>query len=80
MQITLTELRRTPASALDEVRAGNEVIVTEAGIPLCRLVPIGRPSRYSQLVASGAIKPPTAPHDFRKIRERALAGWNSGEA
>ncbi len=75
MQITLTELRRTPAAALDHVREGEEVIVTEAGVPLCRLVPIGRPTRYADLVAQGCIRLPEMPRDPAAIRAQSLAVW-----
>ena len=79
MQITLTELRRTPGPALDHVRHGEEVVVTEAGVPLCRLVPADRPTRYAQLVADGVIRLPTAPKDPQEIRALSLAEWNVAE-
>ena len=77
MQITLTDLRRRPGPALDHVRSGHEIVVTEAGIPLCRIVPVDRPSRYAELVANGTIRPPLAPHDPDKIRAASIAGWPS---
>ncbi len=79
MQISLTELRRTPAAALDHVREGEEVIVTEAGVPLCRLVPVNRPTRYAALVADGTIRLPEAPRDPAAIRSRSLASWVPAE-
>lgn len=79
MKISLTELRRTPAAALDHVREGEEVLVTEAGIPLCRLVPIDRPTRYAALVAEGVIRLPVTPHDPAAIRSRSLASWAATE-
>jgi prevent-host-death family protein len=75
MHISLTELRRTPGPALDHVRAGEEVVVTEAGVPLCRLVPVGRESRYAELVAAGVIRPPTEYRDPDEIRSQSLANW-----
>ena len=75
MQISLTELRRTPAAALAQVRQGEEVVVTEAGVPLCRLVPVGRPARYAELVADGVIRLPEAPRDPAVIRAHSLATW-----
>jgi prevent-host-death family protein len=75
MQISLTELRRTPGPALDQVRAGEEVLITEAGVPLGRLVPVGRPTRYAQLIAAGLIKPPAGTHDPLEIRAHSLAHW-----
>jgi prevent-host-death family protein len=77
MQISLTELRRTPGPALDQVRAGEEVLVTEAGVPLCRLVPASRSSHYAELVASGTLRPPTSPRDPGEIRAKSLANWRA---
>jgi prevent-host-death family protein len=79
MQITLTELRRTPGPALDHVRHGEEVVVTEAGVPLCRIVPADRPTRYAQLVADGVIRLAAAPKDPLAIRALSLAEWDAGE-
>ena len=75
MQISLTELRRTPGPALQHVRDGQEVVVTEAGIPLCRMVPIDQPTRYARLVAEGVIHAPTSPKEPSAIRGRSLASW-----
>ncbi len=75
MHISLTELRRTPAAALDHVRGGEEVTITEAGIPLCRMIPVGRASRYEQLVAEGLIRPPVKHADPEEVRAMSLASW-----
>jgi alkylated DNA nucleotide flippase Atl1 len=42
----------TPAAALDHVRGGEEVVVTEAGIPLCRLVPVDPAAIRAQSLAA----------------------------
>jgi prevent-host-death family protein len=73
MQISLTELRRTPGPALDQVRSGNEVVITEDGIPLGRIVPVGRSSRYAELVASGVIRPPVASGSPLEMRAFSVA-------
>jgi prevent-host-death family protein len=75
MQITLTELRRTPGPALDHVREGEEVVVTEAGVPMCRIVPVSRPSRYERLVVEGIIRIPESPKDPAAIRSKSVASW-----
>jgi prevent-host-death family protein len=80
MHISLTELRRTPGRALDQVRAGEEVVITEAGVPLCRMVPVGRTSRYDELVAAGVIRPPAEHRDPTAIRAQSLANWNASPA
>jgi prevent-host-death family protein len=73
MQISLTELRRTPGPALDQVRSGNEVVITEDGIPLGRIVPVGRSSKYAELVASGVIRTPISSESPLEMRAFSLA-------
>jgi prevent-host-death family protein len=80
MQISLTELRRTPGPALDHVRAGEEVVITQDGIPLGRIVPVGRPSRYAELVAAGVIRPPSAPGGPAEMRAASVALWGDPQA
>lgn len=75
MQISLTELRRTPAAALDHVRAGEEVVVTEAGVPLCRMVPAGRKTRYAELIEAQVLQAPVEPRDARDLRDLSLSRW-----
>jgi antitoxin (DNA-binding transcriptional repressor) of toxin-antitoxin stability system len=48
MDATLTELRRTPRPALNALRAGNTVYLTEHGRPIGALVP-GSPAPISGL-------------------------------
>jgi antitoxin (DNA-binding transcriptional repressor) of toxin-antitoxin stability system len=55
------------------------VIVTEAGVPLCRLVPVDRPTRYASLVAEGVIRLPPAPRDPAAVRAKSLATWKAAE-
>ena len=38
--MTVTELRRRLASALDEVQAGQSYVITRLGVPIARLVPV----------------------------------------
>jgi prevent-host-death family protein len=59
MQSTLTELRRNTGRVLAAVRAGNEVLVTEDGRPLFRMVPCEPESRYDELCRRGVIRPPS---------------------
>ncbi len=77
MHISLTELRRTPGPALVRVRAGEEVVITEDGVPMCRLVPIKQASRYEELVRNGTIRIPIDRHDIDEIRELAKQSWDA---
>lgn len=38
--MTVTQLRRRLASALDEVQAGRSYVITRHGVPIARLVPV----------------------------------------
>ena len=80
MQISLTELRRTPGPALDHVRGGEEVIITEDGLPMGRIVPIGRSSRYEELVASGVIRLPVSLGSPLAMRAFSIANIGNREA
>ncbi len=73
MHISLTELRRSPGPALNHVRAGEEVIVTEDGIPMCRMVPVDRPTLYERLIADGTLRLPKEPRDPVEMRAAILA-------
>jgi prevent-host-death family protein len=73
MQISLTELRRTPGPALDHVRGGSEVLITQDGVPMGRIVPVGRSSRYDELVASGVIRRPVASGSPLEMRAFSVA-------
>jgi prevent-host-death family protein len=80
MHISLTELRRTPGPALDHVRAGEEVVITEDGIPMGRIVPVSRPSRYAEMVASGVIRPPSSSGNPVEMRAASVANWGQPDA
>jgi prevent-host-death family protein len=57
--VGVRELRASLRSYLDRVRGGEEVVVTERGKPVARLVP--NVSRREQLIAEGKIRPPLRP-------------------
>ena len=50
---------------LRQVKDGSEVVITERGIPVARLVPLApdekRATREERLIRSGALRPPTGP-------------------
>lgn len=45
------EARQDLTSLLDDVRKGREVVITERGRPIARLVPIKPPKRFPNLAA-----------------------------
>ena len=44
-----------------QVRAGHTVTVTDHGVPVARIVPIGVPSALEKLIADGRITPVKQP-------------------
>ena len=61
MDVAVTALRAELAAWLERVRAGEEVVVTERGVPVARLVPIGSASLIERLTADGVLARPAVP-------------------
>ena len=59
--IGIRELRNGLSRHLAEVRDGGEIIVTDHGTPIARIVPIGEESGLEKLVREGIAKRPTVP-------------------
>ncbi len=55
MSIGVRELRDGLSRHLAQVRAGHTVTVTDHGVPVARIVPIGVPSALEQLIADGRV-------------------------
>lgn len=61
MSIGVRELRDGLSRHLAHVRAGHTVTVTDHGVPVARIVPVGVPSALEQLIAEGRITPAKQP-------------------
>ena len=59
LRIGVRELRQHASRYLAQVKAGDTIEVTERGLPVARLVPVPADA-WAALVASGAVRPPTA--------------------
>jgi len=59
--IGIRELRDGLSRHLAEVRAGSEIIVTDHGTPIARIVPIGKESGLERLIRQGLVTLPTGP-------------------
>ena len=58
-EVGIRELKNRLSAYLDLVKEGEEVVVTDRGRPIARLVPIdGSTDRLAQLVAAGLVRPP----------------------
>ena len=60
MDVAVTELRAHLSSWLDRIRGGDEVVVTDRGLPVARLVPVDSTSLLERLTERGVIARPTA--------------------
>lgn len=62
----VSELKASLSDYLKRVKAGEEVIVTERGKAIARVVPITRsgptPAEHDQMVRAGVIQPARRPH------------------
>jgi prevent-host-death family protein len=67
---SVSELKAKLSAYLDRVKAGDEVIVTERGHAIARVVPFTRsgptPAEYDEMIRSGQIRPAKGrlPADF----------------
>jgi len=60
--VGVRELKNSLSAYLAKVKDGEEVVVTDRGTPVARLVPIDRSTdRLSQLIAAGLVTPPRRP-------------------
>jgi prevent-host-death family protein len=63
--VAKSDLQRDLGEYLDRVRAGEEVVVTDAGTPVARLVPLapthGHQARIQEMIQAGQIRPPLKP-------------------
>jgi prevent-host-death family protein len=71
LEIGIRELRQHLSGFLDEVRAGREVIVTDRGQPVARIVATSGESWLDELVRAGVVTPPERELDassFGRVR------------
>ena len=58
MEVSISTLRSELASWIDRVRSGEEVVITDRGAPVARLVPVSTASLLDQLVEQGVLSRP----------------------
>ena len=59
MDVAVTELRAHLSSWLDRVRGGDEIVVTDRGLPVARLVAVDSSPLLERLTERGVIARPT---------------------
>jgi prevent-host-death family protein len=61
MEVGVRDLRDNLSRHLDRVRHGEEIVVTDRGRAIARVLPIGAPRALDRLVADGLVTPATRP-------------------
>ena len=67
MEVGVKELRNNLSRYLDRVRDGDEVVVTDRGRAIARMVPVGAERVLDRLIAEGIVTP--APQSKRRASE-----------
>ena len=71
MEVGIRQLRNQLSRYLEAVRAGDEIVVTDHGRAVARLIPLDEPRVIDRLVAEGVVTP--ARSNQRKSPRRARA-------
>jgi prevent-host-death family protein len=58
MDVAVTDLRAHLSEWLDRARAGSEVVITDRGVPVARLIGLATASTLERLTAEGVISRP----------------------
>jgi prevent-host-death family protein len=59
VEVGIRELRNHLSQYLDKVQRGQEVVVTDRGRAVARVVPLDGERRIDRLIAEGVVTPPT---------------------
>ena len=73
-EVGIRELRDNLSRYLNDVRAGGELVVTDHGRAVARIVPINQPRLLDQLIADGLVAPAAEPNRTRPDRPIAASG------
>ena len=57
MDVGIRELRASLSRYLERVKAGEEIVVTEHGKPVARLVPMNGERKIDRLIREGVVRP-----------------------
>jgi prevent-host-death family protein len=58
MDVAITELRANLSLWLDQARSGHEVVITDRGVPVARLMGLNTTATLERLTAEGVISRP----------------------
>lgn len=75
IEVGVRELKNNLSRYLDQVKDGQEIIVTDRGRPVARLAALDGPTdRLLELIASGAVRPPLSTARRRPSRRIRATG------
>lgn len=75
MDVPVSELRAHLSEWLAKVKGGDELVVTDRGIPVARLVPLDSTSVIERLTAEGVLSRPKTPkRPFTQPRPKNTSG------
>jgi len=72
MDVGIRELRADLSRFIRRVRAGEEIVVTDRGRPVARLVPVSGESKLDRLIREGLVTP--APRPWRGKMPKPIEG------
>lgn len=58
VEIGIRELRADLSRYIKRVREGEEIVVTDHGTPVARILPVNGRSKLDELIAAGILTPP----------------------
>jgi prevent-host-death family protein len=70
MDVAVSELRAHLSDYLDRAREGTEVVITDRGMPIARLLGVTATTTLERLTANGVIARPAAPRPRASGRPR----------
>ena len=73
MEVAITEFRAALRAYVDRARSGEDVVLTERGLPVARLVAVDAAPLLEQLERDGVISAASAPRPRASARPRARA-------
>lgn len=72
MDVPVSELRASLRSWVERARAGEDVVITDRGLPVARLVGLSASDQLERLTAEGLVSRPLAPRrrasTIRRVR------------
>ena len=58
MDVAVSKLRAELSGWIEHVRKGEEIVVTDRGVPVARIVPMNSTPLLERLIAEGAVEKP----------------------